>query len=109
MGGIEKDGNGVMLLDTSVSLEQTWRHMEAAVDAGKARSIGVRLATALSVRCCCWVPDATPYEGRGIRLVGTALAITNHIMRRLSLATAISRRRIKEFRLSEAAQCPRLG
>ncbi|GAQ85813.1 hypothetical protein KFL_002550200 [Klebsormidium nitens] len=41
VGGIEKDGNGVMILDTSVSLEQTWRHMEAAVDAGKARSIGV--------------------------------------------------------------------
>ena len=44
VGGIEKDANGVMILDTSVSLEHTWRDMEALVDAGKARSIGVRSA-----------------------------------------------------------------
>jgi diketogulonate reductase-like aldo/keto reductase len=42
VGGIEKDADGVMILDTSVSLEQTWRDMEALVDAGKAKSIGVR-------------------------------------------------------------------
>jgi hypothetical protein len=44
VGGIEKDADGVMILDTSVSLKQTWRNMEALVDAGKAKSIGVRSA-----------------------------------------------------------------
>lgn len=36
------DENGVLEIDTTVSLETTWRAMEELVELGLARSIGIR-------------------------------------------------------------------